>query len=42
MPPLSLAEQLGRGVGVDLVLVGVVHAGDGIKGSLVLPLIFIL
>ena len=41
MPPLSLAERLGRGVGLDLVLVVGVHAEDGKEGSLVSPLIFI-
>ena len=29
LPPLSLAEQLGRGVGSELVLVGGVLAEDG-------------
>ena len=40
LPPLSLAERLGRGVGSGLVLVGDVLADDGKRGSLASPLIF--
>ena len=41
MPPLSLAEQIERGVGGDLVLGGVVLAdvGDGDRDTLVSTLI---